>query len=471
MILARAAWLVLAWCSPAVALAAIADTPGIPQVRVDVRRDGNDWHADFTFDRGVATWIFPRSDVTREGRKPWRPTSWTVETPGVQLQRRGSYDAFVAERGDLPRRVRVKFTPRPDGLQADYAPALLFTDGTVALYVAQFGCFPMDSVAAVGKLPSDLNNQRLPAAQLLYVFHDASGPVLLNGTRVRDAQTRNPDTYVVFGALRPIETPDMIGIVDPQLPAWIRELIERAVPSLFSRYTQELGRLPDLKPTLLVNWAGSTPGMVSRAGSALHGLISMTYEGSGMLEETRAQRDQSLWFIAHESAHFWLGQAVSYQFARDAWITEGGADLLAVRAVAETDPDYDPAPLLNKAIEDCIALARRGVESARDRGEHRAYYACGAVFGLVAEAGSGRSFYRFVRQLLDACRAKGMVTRNDWLNLLDDATRKPELRRAIEQLLDRGAPNAGEFITDLLERAGVTFEVDASGIPRLPSRQ
>ncbi|HEV8442733.1 MAG TPA: hypothetical protein VGQ27_04605 [Steroidobacteraceae bacterium] len=471
MVVARAACLVLAWCAPALTLGAIADTPGIPQVRVDVTRDGNVWHADFSFDRSVATWVFPRSDVTREGHKPWRPASWSVETRGVQLQRRGSYDAFVAERGDLPRRVRVRLTPRPEGLQADYAPALLFTDGSVALYVAQFGGFPMDSSAAVNQLPSDLNNQRLPAAQLLYFFHDSSGPVLLDGNRVRDAQTRNPDTYVVFGALRPIETPDMVGIVDPQLPAWIRELIERAVPALFSRYTQELGRLPDLKPTLLVNWSGPTPGIVSRAGSALHGLIAMTYEGSGMIEETRAQRDQSLWFIAHESAHFWLGQTVAYQYARDAWITEGGADLLAVRAVADTDPDYDPAPLLNQAIEDCIRLAHRGIASARDRGEHRAYYACGAVFGLIAEAGSGRSFYRFARRLIDANRTKGMVTRADWLNLLDDATRKPELRRGIEQLLDRGAAEPAAFITDLLEHADLSFEVDASGIPRLPSRQ
>ena len=68
----------------------------------------------------------------------------------------------------------------------------------------------------------------------------------------------------------------------------------------------------------------------------------MTYEGSGMLEETDAQRHEGLWFIAHEAAHFWLGQTVAYEYARDAWITEGGAELLALRAVADTDPDYDP---------------------------------------------------------------------------------------------------------------------------------
>ena len=117
-----------------------------------------------------------------------------------------------------------------------------------------------------------------------------------------------------------------------------------------------------------------------------------------MLEETRAQRDQGLWFIAHEAAHFWLGQTVSYEYARDSWITEGGADLLAVRAVAETDPDYDPRAAAQPAPSRIASAWRAAAsESARERGEHRAYYACGAVFGLVAEAGSGRSFYRFVR--------------------------------------------------------------------------
>jgi len=448
--------------------AAIADVPGIPQVRVDVWRDGNQWHTDFTFDRPVATWVFPRSDVTREGGKPWRPPSWTVETRGVRLQRRGSYDALVADRGEVPRQVRVRFTPVAEGLRADYAPALVFTDGSVALFVAQFECFPMDSTAAARGLPSDLNNQKVPAAQLRYVFHDSAGPVLLDGRRATDAATTDNETYVLFGSTRAIETPDMVAIIDPQLPEWIRDSLSQAVPAVFSRYTQELGPLRNLRPTLMVNWIGATPGLVSRAGSALRGLITLTYEGSGMLTETPKQRREGLWFIAHEAAHFWLGQTIGYEYARDAWITEGGADLLAIRAVAEADPDYDPRAELDRAIADCISLThRRGVESARERSEQRTYYACGAVFGLVAEAGSGRSFYKFVRGLVDDNRADGIVTRAEWLRALDDATRKPELGRDIARLLDRGVGDPREFITDLLERAGVSLDLDSSGNPQL----
>ena len=458
----------LLWFGIAAADAAIADKPGIPQVRIEVSRRGDDWSAVFQFDRPAATWVFPRSDVTADRATPWRTNSWTVETRGVRLQRRGSYDMFVADRGDVPLSVRIRFKPVAERLQADYAPALRFTDGSVALYVAQFDLFPLDSASRVRSLPSDLNNQVVPAAELRFVFRDAAGPVLLAGKRATNATTTDKDTYVLFGGARPIETPDMVGVLDPELPGWIKESISTSVPALLSRYTQELGRLPDVKPTIMVSWAGATPGIVSRAGSALHGLIVMTYEGTGMLTETAEQRSLGLWFIAHEAAHFWLGQTVSYQYARDAWITEGGADLLAIRSVAEADPAYDPRIELDHAIEDCISLTRRrGVASARDRSEHRAYYACGALFGLVAESGSGRSFFKFVRALIDANRADGIVTRAEWLSALDAASRKPELSRDIARLLDRGASDPAEFIADLLARAGVDFDLDSAGIPRL----
>jgi hypothetical protein len=146
----------------------------------------------------------------------------------------------------------------------------------------------------------------------------------------------------------------------------------------------------------------------------------------------------------------------------------GGADVLAVRGVGEIDPEYDPKFVFNRAVADCARLTKRhGVASARDRGEQRTYYACGAVFGLVAEAGSGRSFYKFVRQLIDENRADGVVTRAEWLAALDTATRKPMLRRDIERLLDKGVPDPAGFIANLFAQAGVSFEVDSSGVPRL----
>jgi hypothetical protein len=197
--------------------------------------------------------------------------------------------------------------------------------------------------------------------------------------------------------------------------------------------------------------------------------VVLAYEGSGVLSEDDAARIEGLQFIAHEAAHFWLGQTVAYEYAKDAWITEGGADLLAMRLTALEQPGYDWRTDFNKSIEECVGLSyRRGIETARDRNEPRAYYACGAVFGLVAESASGRSFFTFVKNLIDANRVDGIVTRAEWLAALDVASRKPELSRDIARMLDRGVPDPKAFISALFTRAGVAHSVDAQGMPYLP---
>jgi hypothetical protein len=261
----------------------------------------------------------------------------------------------------------------------------------VALYLAQFETFPMQSERLVKGLPNDLNNQLVPDAKVTYVLQDRAGPVWMGGQRRDTAETTDRDTYVFFGSLRPIETPSMVGFIDPQLPEWIRGTLAQAVPDMLARYTQELGPPPGMKPTVMLSWLGATPELTSRAGSVLPGLITLTYEGAGVLSEDEGARIDGLRFIAHEAAHFWLGQTVAYEYARDAWITEGGADLLAMRLMALEHPAYDWHDDMNHSISECAALTkRRGIESARERNENRAYYSCGAVFGLIAENASGR---------------------------------------------------------------------------------
>ena len=260
----------------------------------------------------------------------------------------------------------------------------------------------------------------------------------------------------------------MVGFIDPQLPEWIRGSLAQAIPDMLARYTQELGPPPGMKPTIMLSWAGPTPGLTSRAGSVLPGLIVLVYEGSGVLSEDEAARIEGLQFIAHEAAHFWLGQTVAYEYAKDAWITEGGADLLAMRLTSLAQPGYDWRADFNKSIEDCANLSRRrGIETARARNETRAYYACGAVFGLVAESASGRSFFTFVKKLIDANRVDRVVTRAEWLAALDAAARKPDLSRDIARMLDRGVPDPKAFIAALFTRAGVAHSLDAEGMPRL----
>ncbi len=439
-----------------------------PQIRVEVTRRAELWIADFTFDRRAAVWVFPRSSLARKGEQPWRPRSWSVQTPGVRLERRGAFDVLVAESGEVPERVRVTFTPFPGGLLADYAPALVFTDGSVAIYSGHFETFPMKSRAEVDRLPDDLNQVPIPLTDISIVMRDVAGQVWHGGQRQASATIGDDETYVLFGPVQPIVSEDMVAVLDPALPAWIRAALGSAVPRIVARYTDELGPAKGPKPTIMVTWAGATPGIVSKGGSVLRGIIALTYEGTGVLVETPEQRGEGLWFIAHEAAHFWLGQTIGYEYARDAWITEGGADLLAFRIVAAIDPQYDWRSEMNRSIADCARFARRGVAQARERNEHRAYYACGTVFGLVAEAASQRSFFRFIRGLIDANRADGIVTRAEWLGALDAAAKNPGLSADIGRLLDAGAADPAALIASLFSRAGVAHRIGKLGVPEIP---
>jgi hypothetical protein len=448
-------------------LPASAAHPPAP-VQVLVARQAGQWTAEFHFPRGAQAWVFPRSALSRAGERPWRPQSWTVETPGVRLERRGRYDALTAGGANVPARVRIRFTPFSGDLIADFAPALSFTDGAVALFDGQYSTFPVPSAAAVDRLPQDLGGSAIEDSGTIVTFRDDRGRLLAHGRRLRTATMPATGNYVLFGASRPIVTATMATIIDPQLPRWIASVLARDTPEILRRYTAELGPAPGGKPTVMVSWAGPTPRMRGLGGSTLSGLIVMRFEGEGVLRESQALQNRARWFIAHESAHFWLGQAIHTVSQGDAWMTEGGADLLAMRTVQAMDPAYDWRAELDASIADCVRLsAGRAVTSAFERNEHRAYYACGAVFGLVAEAASHRPFSAFVRALVDGHRGDGVLTRAAWLAALDRASGDPSLSAAIAHMLDEGAPDPKAAIAAMFDRAGVHYRRGEDGVPRI----
>lgn len=429
------------------------------EVRAEIRRDGESWTLEYTFDRPAGAWLFPRTSITRAGDDAWRARTWTVETPGVSIERRGAYDVLQPRRGEVPVKVRVRFTPLAEPLVSDYTPAVRFSDGSVALFTGHFDLVPLRSAKEADRLPSDLNGVPTPITRQTTRISD--------GTRTETHANESPK-YVFLGPTRPMESPDVVLLLDPELPAWIRDSLGQAVPQVLSRYAIDLGALNNRRPTIIVSWKGATPRVMSRGGGTLAQQIVMEYEGERLVTETPERRAEDIWFVAHEAAHFWLGQTVSYEFAREAWITEGGADLLAARVIQELALPFDWRGELQKSVDDCVALTRgRGVESARERNEHRAYYACGVVLGLIAEGVTGKPYAAFARRLIDANRADRLVNRADWLAVLASNQRGRALRRDVERLLDRGDEDPAALIASLFERAGVNFDTDPDGLPRL----
>ncbi|NAW01256.1 hypothetical protein, partial [Salmonella sp. hn-h4] len=88
------------------------------------------------------------------------------------------------------------------------------------------------------------------------------------------------------------------------------------------------------------------------------------------------------------------------------------------------------------------------------RGEHRAYYACGAVFALAAEGAqrqrTGGDWFDFLKPLLR--QPDGVLSREEWLSGLTRVSRDPSLRGDVERLLDQGAADPSAVIARLLQR-------------------
>lgn len=443
-------------------------------IRVALERDGDAWTADYAFDRDAVAWAFARSALARETREPWRLVQWRVETPGVVLERRGAYDVIRAtDGGPVPRSVRFSLTPRSVGLEADYNPALVFTGGSVALYTDHFDVFALDSLDAVEPgAPDPLETADFSPAALSW--RDRAGPVMLRGEPVAEAAVTEGNTYVLFGEAGVTDLGPLTTVIDTELPAWIGDEIAVYSPRTLDYYTGRLGAHDAGRPMVMASWNGPTPGLHSMGGSVMPGLIVMAFEGSRVVERSPDMEAGARWFVGHETAHFWLGETVRYAGPREAWITEGGADLMAIRAAEALNPDFDSRAVLQAEIDDCARLAVQPVADAGSRGEHRAYYACGAVFALVAEGAQrrrdGGDWFDWLRPVIDANREYGVLSREDWLAHLTEVSGDPSLRADIERLVDEGDPEAMGVIASLLARAGVAFSRDESGRVVLAAR-
>lgn len=465
-----AAALLAGFSAPAAAEKAV----GQPRVAdVLVERDGESWTAEYRFARSAPAWAFVHSALVRRDKQPWRPRSFTVTTPGVRLVRRGRYDLLAADQGAVPRRVRIRFAPSTLDLEAAYDPALRFSDGSVALYTGQFKVAPLDSAAAAEPLPMDIEKAGLVPGSTRTTFRDRSGKVLHAGERKRVAVVEGEASYVLFGAANVIDSPAVATILDPALPRWLASELGTGTTRLLSYYSKRLGPRVRPKPMLMATWAGPTPGRTSMGGSVLPGLVVMALEGAGLAATSERALEYIRWFIGHEAAHFWLGEAVTYDRSRHAWMFEGGAELLAIRAMAELEPGYDPRTRLNDSVSRCIGHARgQPINNAEERSGHDAYYACGAVFGLVAEAAANRAepgsgFTGFWRRLIDANRPDRVVSQEEWLHELTARSGDPTLARDIRIMAEQGVAAPETVIASLFARAGVWHSLAPDGTPRL----
>ena len=446
-----------------------------PTATATVSRTTSGFEVEYRVKGKSRAWVFPVSATTQANDLPWRARAWRVLTPGVRIERRGAYDVITSAGPiALPKRIRIAFSPTSATLEREYDPAVSFSNGAVALYSDQFDIAPVNDLTAIDATAAGASIKDFRATSVAIRFHDVAGPVFVHGQRKASPVLAGAETYVVFGAGKVEEVRGVAMLADPALPKWLKADIAGFAPHVASTYTARLGKRTESgMPLLLLGWRGPTPGKVINDGGVRPGQILFNFEGEGLIDRNEQAARRSRWFIAHEMAHFWLGTSgVAYRTPADAWITEGGADMMALTLIAATDRSYALSEL-QRAVDDCVKYASRPIATAVERRESRAYYACGTVFALVAtkrqRAAGSTDYFDFIRPLLNAHRSDRVVDASQWLAHLTKVCGDAESSDGIRSILDNGSVDPAQTIAELLENSRIAFKRNGAAIVLAPT--
>lgn len=450
------------WLAALAAASALSDG-GAAVPKAVVSRDGTRWTIDYTLPGAAAAWVFPVSAPTMGTQRPWRDGDWRVVTPGVRIERRGAYDMLVPTHGRyVPRQVRLSFIPSAVTLEREYDPAVSFGNGSMALYSDQFDLVPASDLAAIATREAGLSARDLGGDHAAVRFHDAAGPVFVGGKRIADPILRGAATYVVFGAAAIEDVGGIAMLADPALPLWLKTDLAGFVPRVAATYAARLGPRDDPRlPLLLIGWRGATPGKVINDGGVRPGEILLNFEGEGLVDRNDKAARRTRWFLAHELSHFWLGsEGVAYRAPADAWITEGGAEMMAFTLLAASDHAYALAEL-QRAVDDCVRAASKPVATAGERHDGRTFYACGTVFALAATGvvrqHGGKDVFDFLRPLLTTHRSDRLIGREEWLSDLAGLEGGEAAATAIRVMIERGSDDPAADVSALLRSTGVSL--------------
>ena len=320
-----------------------------------------------------------RLDFERNGPYARLP-KWRVETKGYSLIHDERGEAIVKSPGAKAQKtIAVSFPVDTFVPVKDYQLFDPFSDGSLALYTGHF------NVKVTKKTTFELAPRR--NEHLL-----VGGKVFTHRTRWTD-DGGGGDMCIYYGKVKPVETPYMVGILDPGAPKWLDQKLDSALPQLFADYARLTGVALTQRPTVLFSFEPARDrNSTTWKGGTLDGLIQLHVEAAAEGAEDRDVLERFMKFIAHESAHLWNGQMFHSPEGNQSWIHEGGADAFAWRAVRRAGilDERGLESRLTSDLNDClVSLGPRALDDAEQKGDFKPVYACGATLGWLTELATG----------------------------------------------------------------------------------
>jgi hypothetical protein len=365
---------------------------GAAEITITHLLESDAWNVEYQLPRPVQELIFVRK------QSAFRSTSWELSEGDVEFGRKGDYEIVRGSAGESFDSFSIVAPSLPQLLPKDYSQNYLFTDGSHLLFTGHF------IVAESTTGPVDYSLRLVPAK---------SEGIIVRG-RYFDGAAMITDPgddglFAYFGALKPLQNENYIAVLDPGLPDWLASLLPEYLPRLFDFYAARLGDGLASRPSIYFSFGdGDSESTHFNGGALLDGTYQLRATGRAWNEPDSFLRSLVPASIAHESVHLWNGHVTSSDNNEGAsWMHEGGAEILAWRAMRELDylskDEFDSK--LGEAYDSCVGgLGGRALMSVAESGEYQLLYSCGAVIGRASDLSlqqNGSDIFVFWRRLIN----------------------------------------------------------------------
>ncbi|QPG05830.1 hypothetical protein IT774_00670 [Salinimonas marina] len=324
------------------------------------------WTVTYKTGKPASRLSFNRNpDASRIPR--WRPIN-----PDFEIVLLENKEYLVKKDGSEFEQVSLQLTPTYKHLAKDYAPFSPYSDGGVLIYTGRlFACIDVCDT----KVNQWLFSMQIPEGEHMLVRGE-----VLTGTASWIDGDDGMNIYV--GTQQPVETQNVVAIIDRGLPEKIQSSLNSDIPKLMNYFEQRLGKLEGVKPTLFASYA-NIDGHSSQGGT-LSDQIFMHWNLAKLDKKVKDNTflNNTLWFFAHEVAHLYQrgSKENSYGKSHEAWLHEGHAEWLAALVLLELYPDkqaYVTTKVDRFKAECGKGLIDFPLAQAAAKGRFDLYYSCG----------------------------------------------------------------------------------------------
>lgn len=388
--------------------------------------------------------------ATRDG---YHRKYWTVEADGFRIVKRRRQIWLERKDGKYFNSVTISAAPAEGRLTKQYQPISRYGDGGVMVYTGHFW-------------PVNIRKER---ANAVFNFYPTTGSkVVAFGQHVATLENwRSPmdhPAFVYMGPLEPVETAEVMAVVDPNAPRWIIDEFYELTPRAFRYLSQQFGFSHNAKPNLfLAAPLGEEDGRLSYAGDALPGQFQVTLVGAAWSQRT----DQALNIFrsstVHEAVHLWQASARPVRGDLTAWIHEGAADAIAAETLLAINywDQTDHANYFIDARAECAAGLEYGsLAGAERRARYRALYACGHVIAEAVSIAEDKPVADFWRAFILQAQQDNGYSENTYFDLVLDRTGDPEFVGKLREFVRTSLANPDREIGRLLATAHSTSRTD-----------